>query len=227
MAQVILIIDDEALIRRILSEEFQDHGYEVLVAAGGEEALKILHEERVDLVISDVQMPNLTGMQVLSRVQHELASPPPVILVTAFSEKTIQEALAAGAQGVFSKPIDFEQLVLAVGNRLLPLTARFCPDQGTAEPQCKVKLTFANFDQSQRDHHFSIGTGGFFVACQENFPKVGQTIEFDITFSENHSHLKGRGMVRWTRRQRKSDLLAGCGVQILTLDELSINSFQA
>jgi diguanylate cyclase (GGDEF)-like protein/PAS domain S-box-containing protein len=104
----LLIVDDEESNRDMLSRRLERHGFEVLVAEDGPQALETIRKSTPDLVLLDIRMPGMSGMQVLQaiRAQH----PPsrlPVIMVTAEGHSaSIVEALQAGANDYITKPVD-------------------------------------------------------------------------------------------------------------------------
>ena len=65
----ILVVDDEHLIRWSLEQNLKKQGYEVLTASNGEEALKLVHEEQPELILLDIQMPGINGLEVLEKVK--------------------------------------------------------------------------------------------------------------------------------------------------------------
>ena len=81
----ILLVDDEESIQLLYREEFQDEGYAVISARNGEEALKKFAEENPDLVILDIQMPGMNGIEVLRQMKSKEPDKP-VILSSAFQE---------------------------------------------------------------------------------------------------------------------------------------------
>lgn len=106
----ILVVDDEAPVREVLSDYFVERGYVVFTAAGGEEALAAFARERPDIVLLDVRMPGLDGLQVLKRLR---AADPDVavIMVTANEDVALaRETLSIGAFDYVAKPFDFEHL---------------------------------------------------------------------------------------------------------------------
>lgn len=114
----ILLIDDDASLREVLSFALRDQGYEVETAADGAAGLERLVEWRADLIITDLKMPGVDGMEVLRRVR---SSDPeiPVIVLTAFGR--IDEAVAAmqaGAHHYLTKPYNREELKVAVEQAL-------------------------------------------------------------------------------------------------------------
>lgn len=108
--QRILVVDDELNMRLVLSAMLKKEGYEVLTASDGLQALKILQEEDCAVVITDLKMPNLDGVALLSRViKHHPATP--VIMITAHGTiATAVEALKKGAFDYITKPFEQEEL---------------------------------------------------------------------------------------------------------------------
>ncbi|HYS19041.1 MAG TPA: response regulator [Candidatus Binatia bacterium] len=110
----ILVVDDEAPVREVLTEYFATEGYAVEAATNGAEALTAIRGGRADLVLLDVRMPGLDGVQVLRRIR-ELDGNVPVIMVTANEDVVLaKETLKLGAFDYVAKPFDFEYLDRAV-----------------------------------------------------------------------------------------------------------------
>jgi DNA-binding response OmpR family regulator len=109
MARV-LIVDDEPDAVELLREFLTAKGYEVLAASDGEEALHKVKEDRPHLILLDVRMPKMNGLEVLKQVReidHEVG----VIMVTAVNEEeTGRQALKLGAFDYITKPLDFQYL---------------------------------------------------------------------------------------------------------------------
>jgi len=114
----ILVVDDDENIRWILKTQLEDLGYAVWTAANGIEALAAIAKEQPSLVLTDLKMPGLSGLELLDRIQKEYPEIPAVI-ITAFG--TIQgavHAMRAGAYDYLTKPINFDELAMVV-NRVL------------------------------------------------------------------------------------------------------------
>jgi len=121
MAKTIITVDDAATIRKMVSFTLRAAGHEVLEAQDGAIALNVLQSRAVDLVITDVNMPNMNGIE-LTRQLRALPSfrRTPVLLLTTESDPAKKaEGRAAGATGWIVKPFSQEQL-LAIVARLLP-----------------------------------------------------------------------------------------------------------
>src|SRR5215470_4574235 len=110
----ILIVDDDAGQRSLLDSFLKSQGFETVPVSSGERALEMLRTEQFSMMISDVRMPGLTGLETLRRARQESAVLP-VLLVTAYAD--IREAVGAmrdGAVNYLAKPIDLDELLSTV-----------------------------------------------------------------------------------------------------------------
>lgn len=111
--QHILIVDDEPQITRVLRSGLTTRGYDVRVAADGESALDTFNDWHPDLVVTDLAMPNLDGLELCRRLR--LVSQVPIIVLSVKGEeKTKVEALDAGADDFVTKPFSMEELLARV-----------------------------------------------------------------------------------------------------------------
>ena len=110
----ILIVDDDPGQRSLLDSFLKSQGLETVVAPSGERALEVLRSEDITMMISDVRMPGISGLETLRRARKQRASLP-ILLVTAFAD--IREAVGAmrdGALNYLTKPIDLDELLTSV-----------------------------------------------------------------------------------------------------------------
>jgi two-component system KDP operon response regulator KdpE len=111
--QRILIVDDEPQITRVLRTGLTTRGYDVRVAADGESALDTFNDWRPDLVVTDLAMPNVGGLELCKRLR--IVSQIPVIVLSVKGEEKIKvEALDAGADDFVTKPFSMEELLARV-----------------------------------------------------------------------------------------------------------------
>ena len=108
--QTVLVVDDEANLRKVLAAQLRREGYRVLTAGDGVEAWQLLDEERVDVLLSDLRMPNLDGMQLLERTRERYQGLPTVILTAHGTVDTAVDAMKLGAFDYLTKPFDKEEL---------------------------------------------------------------------------------------------------------------------
>jgi two-component system response regulator AtoC len=117
MARV-LIVDDERKMRRVLQILLEQMGLESVAAANGEEALERFGAEKIDVVLTDLKMPGMSGVDVLAKIR-AVDADVPVIVLTAHG--TVQTAVAAMKQGAFDyilKPFDVQAIELVIRNAL-------------------------------------------------------------------------------------------------------------
>ena len=117
-AEKILIVDDERLVRWSLRQKCEEWGYQVIEAPGGDPGLRLAQQEHLDLVLLDVRMPDMNGLQVLEQVKKTPDSPA-VIMITADPQlDDVKTALKLGAYDFIGKPLDFEELRVTIQNAL-------------------------------------------------------------------------------------------------------------
>jgi two-component system, response regulator, stage 0 sporulation protein F len=121
MKNKLLIVDDQYGIRILLHEIFKKEGYETFQAANGVQALGIIENDRPDLVLLDMKIPGMDGIEILKRLK-AIDSTIEVIMMTAYGElDMIQEAKDLGAINHFAKPFDIDEIRQAV-RKVLPMT---------------------------------------------------------------------------------------------------------
>lgn len=118
MNKRILIVDDENVLRESMASLLEDEGYQALQAENGQKAYEFLLKESVDLILSDVSMPEMDGIELLAHIK-QLAPQTPVIMMTAYG--TVQNAVSAlrtGAWDYLLKPVQFDDLLMKIQRAL-------------------------------------------------------------------------------------------------------------
>ncbi|HEX7548498.1 MAG TPA: response regulator [Candidatus Methylomirabilis sp.] len=106
----VLVVDDEPQAVELLEEFLTAKGYAVVGASGGEEALRRLKEEQPHMMLLDIRMPVMDGLEVLRRAR-EIDREVGIVMVTAVNEESMgREALRMGAYDYITKPLDFDYL---------------------------------------------------------------------------------------------------------------------
>src|SRR5512132_1336010 len=114
----LLIVDDEPGMRQLLTHVFGRAGHTVRTAENGAKALELLRQESADLIVSDVKMPDMNGIELLRRLR-EFQPDAGVVLMTAFATvETAREAFKLGADDFIQKPFDVDELKLIVRKTL-------------------------------------------------------------------------------------------------------------
>lgn len=106
----ILVVDDELLIRDLLYDFFSGQGWQIAVAESSEKALKILHDKQVDLVLTDIKMPELDGLQLAAQLKEEHPDLPVVVMTGYPSVESAVSALRAKVEDYVIKPFNINQL---------------------------------------------------------------------------------------------------------------------
>ena len=116
MRKKILIVDDSATVRLILSTTLRGTGYEVIEASDGREALHYLEGEKINMLITDLNMPHLDGIDLIRQVRQTsgFRFMPIIMLTTEADEAKKQEGKSAGVSGWVAKPFKPEQLMAVV-----------------------------------------------------------------------------------------------------------------
>jgi len=114
----ILVVDDEHLIRWSLEQNLKKQGYEVVTAGNGEDALRIVREEQPDLVLLDIQLPGISGLEVLEKIK-ETDEEIIVIMVTAHGAlETAVHAMRLGAYDYINKPFNLDEMAIVIRKAL-------------------------------------------------------------------------------------------------------------
>lgn len=122
MTKKILIVDDSASIRQVVAIALRGAGYEVIDACDGKDALTKLNGDKINLIISDVNMPNMDGITFLKEVKKNprYKFTPVIMLTTEAGQEKMAEGRAAGAKAWVVKPFQPPQMLDAVAKLCLP-----------------------------------------------------------------------------------------------------------
>ncbi|NVL90192.1 MAG: response regulator [Desulfobacterales bacterium] len=139
----VLVIEDDDTAREQLAKVIRKEGFQVLVAENGRAGLEVFKKELPEIVVSDLKMPDIDGLEVIHTVRR-LSTNVQVILITAFGEtETAIAAIREGALDYLEKPLDLEQLTLALGRareRIVELRERaFVPALLLADDEDKIR----------------------------------------------------------------------------------------
>ena len=114
-AECILIVDDDLEITDILQRSLHQKGFETCTAHSGNEAIQKSKQFAPDIVLSDIKMPNCTGIELLKNIRQVNENPPSYIfMMTGYSEFSENDLILHGADKVFQKPVSVEKLVAFV-----------------------------------------------------------------------------------------------------------------
>ena len=122
MAKTVMIVDDSASLRQVVHIALKGAGYDVLEGCDGKDALSKMNGQKIHLIISDVNMPNMDGITFVKEVKKlpNCKFTPIIMLTTESQEAKKQEGQAAGAKAWVVKPFKPEQMLMAVSKLILP-----------------------------------------------------------------------------------------------------------
>ncbi len=215
----ILVVDDVPHLRDVLTFSFEEEGNHVFGAGSCQDAYAILDKNAIDLVITDLHMPEENGLNLLDRIGGTTQGGRPCVFVlTAFDDVPVEELLSKGAEMVFAKPFSPEHLIRearhALGERDIVAEVR------SLLPMVKQsyrQLTTLNPGDVQ---DVVLGRGGLFLPMQNATRfKPGDRVEFSLSFSEDDlKNLVFTGQVEWVRKESRANLFAGIGVRFTRVD---------
>jgi CheY-like chemotaxis protein len=213
----ILIADDEVELRKAIAFDFKRKGFSVFEAGSGDEAFEIVKNNNVQLILSDVRMPNGDGISLLDKVK---AHNPqlPVLLVTGFADISLEEAYDRGASAVFPKPFDRKVLLETVMKAVTQPTNQ--PRKfDREEVNLAIALKFPNNEPVVGGRVMNLGRGGFFLQI-DTLPNIYVRISFSIQVNmESLGVIEGTGIVRWIRSETSNGQSRGCGVEFESMSD--------
>lgn len=224
--QTILVVDDETDLREAIAFDLKRKGYQVLQATNGLQALEVVENNVVNLVISDVRMPGGSGVELLEKLKEKNAFFPVLMFISGFSDMTPEEAYDKGAEAVFAKPFDRKLLHGAVVRCLEPMNERLARKAERIPSEMPVGLKFPKTGIALDSKILNLGRGGMFVLVTENFPSEDEPVEFHLQLpSGGKEEIKGQGMVRWVRRNVVDGMPPGCGIEFDALESEGMKCF--
>jgi CheY-like chemotaxis protein len=217
--KTILIVDDEPDLREMLALEINTHGIHTLQAESSVEGIKIYSKNKIDLIISDILMPNGHGTLLLKDLRTVVsASHLPFLFITAHSEYSREELFALGANDVFYKPFDLRAFLEIVKRYLLPIEERLAlpakqPIADTLEisPSLCAKIKIAQ--------------GGMVVPVGNKEYAVNSLVRFRIPWGKEGLGLAGIGHVMWNRTSSDPSVENVIGLEFYSLDDGCRQSF--
>jgi len=120
----ILLVDDEEMVRETYVEALGLFGHEVTAARGGEEALALFVPDRFDVIVTDLSMNGMSGLQLAQAIRRQDAGVPIILLSGWVVQKDEEQIKGSGVDHVLVKPCGIEELVQAVSGAVRPMTVR-------------------------------------------------------------------------------------------------------
>lgn len=216
----ILVVDDEVDLLEMISMRFQIFGFHVDTASSIDEASDLMGKKDYNILITDVRMPNGSGVDLLKRVKHKNPNQPTVFLVSGYMDFSLEDVFDYGADGLFAKPFEADVIKEAILKSMLILEDRWKKNKGI-EVKSSIVRGFESLQEAAKSHKMNWGRGGFFVECEQKVPLVGDYCSFEIHLEDQQpcASITGVGRVRWSRIGTKEGLVQGVGLEIESFDE--------
>ena len=209
----LLVVDDEVDLCRSIGNYFEIFGYQTKTVNGGQEALDILAQESFQLVITDIHMPKVDGVELLEKIKAKDVHIPKVLVISGDADLPVEELYNKGADGFFSKPFNSRGMLEAVCKATVPVEELW-KQAPSIEPE--HELTFS-CDYPCKGIAF--GRGGLSVAHDRALWGVDDMIRLQIKLNGTElPEIYGAGMVRWKNIYGQSGH-QGSGIEITYLEE--------
>lgn len=208
----ILFVDDEPLLLEIFARWLAgDEPKRISTAADGVEALEMLTDNEYDLVITDVNMPRMTGVELVRHKGEWKKQAPSIVFVSGFGNVDEREMYGLGVQAFLSKPTARETFI-ATAERALADRWELWQTQSEAPPRHSLLLQARDFSDSADENGIVLGLGGF-NAPYARTAALGK-VNFDCHISARDLRLTGQGYVRWI-----SQAEGRIGIELAFLEE--------
>jgi putative nucleotidyltransferase with HDIG domain len=151
MNETILVVDDEQLVREMISRRLEKRGFKCLTAGDGQQALELISEDNISLVLLDISMPGMSGLEVLDGIKVNYPDTMVIMITAVVDVNTAIKAMTSGAYDYLIKPIETEILYISVNralkNRNLILENKeyqHCLEQKVSEQTEEIQKSFIN-----------------------------------------------------------------------------------
>lgn len=222
MKKTILVIEDDKAQQDIYQTVFADAGYEVIIESDGRNGFSTMASKHPDIIVSDVRMKNGDGLELLERVSRLQEKLPVIIFATGYRDLEIEDFLDKGAEAIFQKPIDYDLLLVCIGNALLP------PEKIWSEKRMATRILVNSYIDlcldgaplEEKTILVNFGRRGMFLALKSNFPIVGSYVKFSFSIMEKDDAVtfEGIGVVAWVRGHEISGGATGFGLRFVELN---------
>ncbi len=215
---VILIVDDEPGLLKIFRRWLELAGCRVLTAENGAKGLEIARSNHIDVIVSDVRMPVMDGLEMLRQLQTYEGYLPKIIFVSGFNDLPEREYYDLGVESMLQKPLRRLDLLTVVERCLISPDERW-HDPIPNAPEHTLTARFDSVPAALEEKKLEFGRGGFYMRLRFS-ACVDEIIGLHIEFVAEHCALIGQGIVRWI--ERNDDMI---GIEIIHVDDENRNSF--
>ena len=209
---VILIVDDEPDLLRIFRRWLELAGCRVLAAENGAKGLELARTNHIDMIVSDVRMPVMDGVEMLRQLQLGDGYLPKIILVSGFNDLVERKYYDLGVESMLQKPLRRMEF-LAVVERCLTNAGERWRKSAAIAPEKTLTAQFESVPAALQHDSVEFGRGGFCMRCKFA-TRSGELIGLHIVFAAEPLALIGQGIVRWAEPNDGQ-----IGIEIIYIDD--------
>jgi CheY-like chemotaxis protein len=195
--RTILVADDELGFRELIGDELALAGADPIAVESGDLVAPVLARQKIEAVITDIRMPRVDGLTLLDSLKKQNPNFP-VFMMTGFSDAQIEDIYDRGADGLYTKPCDMDEVIQDIHRALLPPAERFRQHFAKHESAISYLAEVRGVSDLQgSDIH--LGRGGLFLKANGRLPRVQSEIHFAIQILNRQIEFKGVGICRWSK----------------------------
>jgi DNA-binding response OmpR family regulator len=188
----ILLVDDEPDLRDVFQVTLELCGYNVVTAGSVDEALEILAVNKINMVISDMQMNTKSGIELLHKVRTKFSKSLPFMFLTGHSEAKPADTLALGADYFFEKPFPVDSLMAVIDREIAIAEEKWKSRPKRIDGDFQVLIKSSEGEARV----LNLSTGGMFINSDKEF-WIDDEVDFEI--HAQGKVIPGKGVVRWIR----------------------------
>lgn len=213
----LLIVDDAPHMREVVKFTLEELNGNIFQAENGKEGYDILCKNNIDLVITDLHMPIMSGMELLRKIREMEKQQPSVFILSAYCEVSMDEIFDRGAERIFAKPFSPLDLFNECKAVLEKEEFKFkTPKQNTLF-QVEYK-NLSTSDKHKEEGHVVLGRNGVFIPSHVPLKfKRGSLLDFKLRFKDTSHPMEFTGCVEWVRNSDKEDLHPGMGIRFVDI----------
>ncbi len=214
--ETILLADDVELFLELEKTFFRREGFNLLVARTGKEALELVVDQRPDLVLMDLYMPQMNGDEACRWIKDdpELARIPVIMVTQAGRPDDLERCRAAGCDDILLKPINRHKFI-TTAHKYLQITDRTAP-----RVPARLRVHYGPDPQQLLDQYsVNLSTGGMFLECQDPLP-VDTPLTLELCLHSESIRIQCKARVAWVNHPemiKKPHLPPGMGLQFVNL----------
>ena len=218
--KTIFILEDEIDLNEMIAIELESRGYDTTTFYNPKDFIKTFSEIKPDLLITDLRLPEISGIEIIKMAKKIDAYNPSIIAITAYNDVPSQNLFQIGAESVIYKPFQLLLLTSTIERLCTPWEQRLQLD---IEKQGLYSGWIRKLDTNKIDN-ILIGRGGFSFATEE---KIGgnEIVEFSIRLkNQEETFLTGKGIIRWdvvNFINKEKKMVNKYGVEFVYLDDNS------